>query len=168
MFLSEGDAELEVDAAAVQGLCPRATVRAQSRERVTSPVHATMDRHTATPSSRPTSVPDVDVSELAEMLSLRDTSAVSMAFADAVPVREHAPARIQDVTFEAAFLLAHVDGCSTIGEIARSAQRPLATAVSAFQEMFGLGIVTLTNDASAPPPPSGVYRSLRSRARSAE
>lgn len=168
MFLSEGDADLEVDAAAVKGLAPQATVRAPSRDRVTSPVQATMERHTAIPSSRPTSVPDVDTSELAGMLSLRDTSAVSMVFADAVPVREHALAHIQDVSFQAAFLLAHVDGCSTVGEIARQAQLPLSTAVSAFQEMFGLGIVTLMNDASAPPPPSGVYCSVSRRARSAE
>ena len=132
-----------------------------SRERETSPADVVSERQTDAPSSRPTSVPDIHLQAFATLLScsLRDTSALHVALDTEIPIRVRRPNQTQPLTFQASFFLGHVDGCSTILEIAAQAQLPVARAVVAFREMFALGIVTFASPSESPPV-SGIFSAV--------
>ena len=114
----------------------------RTHERITmlAPSRPTEELKTDVPSARPTSVPDVDD---AAMAALRWRAMASVPPSIAVPVKK-VGAPTAGIDLRVAFVLLHVDGVSTIADIANLAQLPIPDAIACFVELLALGIVELT------------------------
>lgn len=108
------------------------------------------------PSSRPTSVPDVELGAVAGHALAFDSRAnipLDLAVPRRVPGADTAA-----VDHPTGFLLVHVDGVSSIATIAAHAQVPVADALERFLRLLALGVIELTGRRSdSPPPTSGLY-----------
>jgi hypothetical protein len=123
----------------------------RERERETTPapsgIEQTMNSDSIMVSSRPTRVPDYDFHAVASAASLRHgaprlSGLLAIGQELAVPRRTEATPR-PDLPHRLAVLLFHIDGRSTIAQIARSMDLPAAELVTAFVELAGLGLVEL-------------------------
>jgi hypothetical protein len=74
----------------------------------------------------------------------------------AIPMRTSRPLDGTPLDVRTAFLLCHVDGRSTIGEIACFVERPIKEVASAFGLLAAMGAVELVGNIAAPLPPSGL------------
>jgi hypothetical protein len=94
------------------------------------------------PSARPTSVPEFDLAALAFETTLRHHALPSLPLDVAVPARTRTapPAALE---LRAAFLLLHVDGRSSVRDIAELTTLPVDEAIAAFLALAQLGLVEL-------------------------
>jgi len=118
------------------------------------------------PESRPTLPPPVDIAELAEQ-SRRTTPSTAFVplYVPTVPPANEVddstclapldPSTIGDgaVTFDEAAILAHLDGASSIAEVANLLGRPRGEIRDALRSLAGRGLVRLALPSSPPPPP---------------
>ena len=113
------------------------------RERETTPAPAnTEDEWASFPSARPTSVPDYDVASHAFETSLRHTALPRLPLDVAVPVRTKLVPPV-DLELRASFLLLHVDGRASIGEIAELTAIPVDEVLATFMGLTAVGLVEL-------------------------
>jgi hypothetical protein len=94
------------------------------------------------PSARPTSVPEFDLAALALETALRHHPLPSLPLDMAVPARTHAPPPAA-LELRAAFLLLHVDGRSSVRDIAELTTLPVDEAVAAFLALAQMGLVEI-------------------------
>lgn len=100
------------------------------------------DAPTDVPSSHPTWVPSFDIEAFA-VVSLR-TATSGVPFLGSVPFLKRSLSELGDtMTFRYVFLLSHVDGVSTLGDIARSTSLELSEVVAAFLDLVTMGAVDL-------------------------
>jgi hypothetical protein len=111
-----------------------ATKRAENNVTVPAP-------GSALESARPTSVPDYDLGAVAAGV-MPDAKVTALPIDLCVPVRRRGVS-LEGTPHRAAFLLSHVDDRSTVGDIAMSAQLPLAEAIATFEMLADAGIVEL-------------------------
>ncbi len=76
----------------------------------------------------------------------------------AIPVRTERALDGAPLDVKTAFLLCHVDGRSSIAEIAVFVERPVAEVASAFGMLAAMGAVELIGNIAAPPTPSGIAK----------
>ena len=113
------------------------------RERKTTPAPPrSTDAWASFPSARPTSVPDYDVASYAFETSLRHAAVPRLPLDLAVPVRTKLAAP-SDLELRASFLLLHVDGCTSVGEIAELTSIPLDEVLATFAGLTAVGLVEL-------------------------
>lgn len=126
------------------------------RERETTPAPAsTSDEWASFPSARPTSVPEYDVAAHAFETSLRHQALPRLPLDVAVPTRTFV-ALPADLELRAAFLLLHVDGRSSVREIAELTALPVEEVLATFLGLLASGLVALGGtQASAGVPASG-------------
>ena len=104
------------------------------------------DAPTDVPSSHPTWVPSFDVEAFA-VVSLR-TASSGVPFLGCVPFLRRSLAELGNtITFRYVFLLSHVDGISTLGDIAKSTSLDLSEVVAAFLDLVTMGAVDLPTNA---------------------
>lgn len=127
-------------------------------ERETTPAPAMPDVLSCTPSLRPTSIPDFDVEALAlDALAYEKTKPASVLPDDlTIPTRTRA-APPEDLTLRLAFVLLHVDGRTSIRDIANAVALPASEARAAFVELVGKGLVELGHSSPERAPISGEY-----------
>lgn len=112
-------------------------------ERETTPAPAnTSDEWASFPSARPTSVPGYDVAAHAFETSLRHQALPRLPLDVAVPTRTSVALPV-DLALRAAFLLLHVDGRSSIREIAELTTIPVEEVLATFLELVTLRLVAL-------------------------
>jgi hypothetical protein len=94
------------------------------------------------PSARPTSVPDYDVAAVAFETSLRHQALPSLPHDVSIPTRTRMvpPA---ELGVRASFLLLHVDGLSTVREIAELAGLPVTEVLAGLHDLTARGLVQL-------------------------
>ncbi len=112
-------------------------------ERETTPAPASAGHEWAAfPSARPTSVPDYNVASHAFETSLRHPALLRLPLDVAVPVRTKLvpPA---DLELRASFLLLHVDGRASVGEIAELTAIPVDEVLATFVGLTAVGLVEL-------------------------
>lgn len=108
-------------------------------------------------------MPDSDLA-LDPLVSLRADSQSSFPLSIAVPVRVN-HAGLEAIDLRTAFLLMHVDGVSTVGQIAQTTQMPMQQAIQCFLQLLSRGIVELTGmSQSNQVPSSGVQSRTPSQA----
>jgi len=138
------------------------TLPASPVERGTLPAPESSEAKTDVPSARPTSVPEsFDADWLSAALARGAASSPGMPGDLAVPVRVQGAA-CEGLDVPMAFLLLHVDGRSSVAEIAHAAQLQLSDVTATFLELMTLGCVNLAATAHTQiPPESGTFsRSL--------
>lgn len=111
------------------------------RETTPAPAHASKE-WASFPSARPTSVPDYDVAAHAFETSLRHHALPQLPLDVAIPTRSPT-ALPPNLDLRAAFLLLHVDGRSSVGEIAELTTIPVDEVMTTFLRLMTLGLVTL-------------------------
>lgn len=126
-------------------------VREAHVERETTPAPPQSADHWApseVPSARPTSVPDFDLAALAFETTLRHQPHPALPLDMIVPSRTRVavPAQLE---LRAAFLLLHVDGRSSLRDIAELTALPLDEVVATFRALAREGYVELTGAPSA-------------------
>lgn len=62
-----------------------------------------------------------------------------------------------DIDHRTAFLLAHVDGVSTVKALAEQARLPLPDVIACVLELVALGLVRLSYGRESSPPVSGIF-----------
>jgi hypothetical protein len=131
------------------------TLRVPSGERRTEPAPESREASTDVPSARPTSVPDTfDVDWLAAGLA-RGGGGIPSDLA--VPIRIPG-APLDRLDLRAAFLLLHVDGRSSVEQIASCADLPLSVVGEVFLELVALGCVAFAGTVRVGnPPKSGTF-----------
>lgn len=121
------------------------------RERETTPapsgIESSADGESFAVSSRPTRVPDYDFHAVASAASLRHgaprlSGLLAIGQEITIPKRTETTPR-PDLPHRLAVLLFHIDGRSTIAQIAKSLDLPAPQVVTAFIELAGLGLVEL-------------------------
>jgi len=113
------------------------------RDRETTPAPPNTDGERASfPSARPTSVPDYDVASHAFETSLRHPASPRLPLDVAVPVRTKL-APPADLELRASFLLLHVDGRASVGEIAEMTAIPVDEVLATFMGLTAVGLVQL-------------------------
>jgi hypothetical protein len=113
------------------------------RERETTPAPPNSEDEWASfPSARPTSVPDYDVVSHAFETSLLHPALPRLPLDVAVPVRTKL-APPADLELRASFLLLHVDGRSSVGEIAELTSIPVDEVLATFMGLTAVGLVEL-------------------------
>ena len=113
------------------------------RERETTPAPPNTEGEWASfPSARPTSVPDYDVASHAFETSLRHPALPRLPLDVAVPVRTKLVPPT-DLELRASFLLLHVDGRASIGEIAELTAIPVDEVLATFMGLTAVGLVEL-------------------------
>ena len=113
------------------------------RERETTPAPASISGEFASfPSARPTSVPDYDVAAHAFESSLRHQPPARLPLDVAIPTRTLLTPP-PDLELRAAFVLLHVDGRSSVGEIAELTMLPVDEVLGTFLGLTAVGLVTL-------------------------
>jgi len=125
------------------------------RERETTPAPpSSVDEWATFPSARPTSVPDYDVASHAFETSLRHHALPRLPFDVAVPLRTTLAAP-PDLELRASFLLLHVDGRASLGEIAELTSIPVDEVLATFVGLTAVGLVELAglHPTPVPPPP---------------
>lgn len=118
-------------------------VRDVEAQRETTPAPPnSSDEWASLPSARPTSVPDFDVAALAFETSLRHPPLPALPLDIAVPTRTRAevPAGLE---LRTAFLLLHVDGRSSVRDIADLTVMPVEEVVAVFRGLAELGLIDL-------------------------
>ncbi len=111
------------------------------RERETTPAPpSTEDEWASFPSARPTSVPDYDVASHAFESSLRHPALPRLPLDVAVPMRTTLAPPV-DLELRASFLLLHVDGRTSIGEIAELTAIPVDEVLATFMGLTAVGLV---------------------------
>ena len=111
------------------------------RERETTPAPPnTEDERASFPSARPTSVPDYDVASHAFESSLRHPALPRLPLEVAVPMRTKLAPPV-DLELRASFLLLHVDGRSSIDEIAELTAIPVDEVLATFMGLTAVGLV---------------------------
>ncbi len=111
------------------------------RERETTPAPPnTEDEWASVPSARPTSVPDYDVASHAFESSLRHPALPRLPLDVAVPMRTTLAPPV-DLELRASFLLLHVDGRTSIGEIAELTAIPVDEVLATFMGLTAVGLV---------------------------
>ncbi len=128
-------------------------------DRRDTPVVTSMPRIDASTaaSSRPTSVPDFDVEAFAGA-SLRHPHASSVPLDLAIPTRRPLPPDAA-LDLRSAFLYLHVDGRSSIAEIAHYVSLPIAEVVPRILSLVAIGAVELIGpsaDRTSTVPVSGI------------
>jgi hypothetical protein len=113
----------------------------RERETTPAPPHASGE-WASFPSERPTSVPDYDVASHAFETSLRHQALPRLPLDVAVPTRTALPAP-PDLELRASFLLLHVDGRSTVGDIAELTAIPVDEVLATFVGLTAVGLVQL-------------------------
>jgi hypothetical protein len=88
------------------------------------------------PGARPTDIPDFDIAAFAE------------SAAPPIPPDVTVPQRTRrkvpdDLSLRLAFLLLHVDGRTSLDDIARTAQLPVNEVLAGFLELIALGLVAI-------------------------
>jgi hypothetical protein len=119
---------------------PRSGVR---DERETTPAPpGVADEWASFPSERPTSVPTYDVAAVAFETSMRHQSPAMLPFDVAIPTRTKMspPPHLE---LRASFLLLHVDGQSSVHDIAELTGFPVADVLAAFLSLMTQGLVEL-------------------------
>ncbi len=119
------------------------TVPLRERETTPAPTSTTVGR-TAFPSTRPTTVPDFDVSAIALGSSISDAPLSGTAPEAAVPLRTRALPQ-STLSHRLAFVLFHVDGESSLAEIAHSTQLSVDDVQIACLELQTLGLLQFRN-----------------------
>jgi hypothetical protein len=96
-------------------------------------------------SDRPTAMPDQAElgGDAAALASLRSSSQSNRPLSVAIPVRVEG-SNLAGLSHRAAFVLMHVDGTSSIGEIAWIAQLPASETIGVFRELLDSGVVEMT------------------------
>jgi hypothetical protein len=116
------------------------------RERETTPAPAPVsgewDAWASTPSDRPTSVPTYDVAAVAFETSMRHQRPASLPLDVAIPTRTSS-AVPTGLDHRASFLLLHVDGQSSIRDIAQLTGLPFADVQATFLLLTADGLVAL-------------------------
>ena len=117
--------------------------RERERERETTPAPASVSGEWAmTPSDRPTSVPTYDVAALAFETSMRHQLPANLPLDVAIPTRTSAVVRT-NLELRASFLLLHVDGQSSVRDIAEATGLPFAEVQASFLSLTAEGLVEL-------------------------
>jgi len=112
-------------------------------ERETTPAPpGAADEWASFPSARPTSVPTYDVAAVAFETSMRHQLPANLPFDVTIPTRTSSAVRT-DLELRASFLLLHVDGQSSIRDIAELTGLPLADVQAAFLALTAEGLVEL-------------------------
>ena len=113
------------------------------RERETTPAPPSAeDAWASVPSARPTKVPDYDVASHAFETSLRHPTLPRLPLDVAVPVRTKLAPPV-DLELRASFLLLHVDGRASVGEIAELTAIPVDEVLATFLGLTAVGLVEL-------------------------
>jgi hypothetical protein len=112
-----------------------------SSKRPTNPASAQAGRTTDVPSARPTSVPDFDLSALADADILPQDQGWPFPPDLSVPLRT-GPAP-EGLDLRTAFLLLHVDGTSTVAQIATSSALPFDEVMRGIVRLIETGAVEL-------------------------
>ena len=134
----------------------------RERERETTPAPAnTSDEWASFPSARPTSVPGYDVAAHAFETSLRHQALPRLPLDVAVPTRTSVALPV-DLALRAAFLLLHVDGRSSIREIAELTTIPVEEVLATFLELVTLRLVALGGTQLSSGAPESGARARRS------
>jgi hypothetical protein len=139
----QGDANEELDdEVRVSGM--RERDRESERETTPAPASSTSEAYgrSIQVSSRPTSVPDFDLSALAAGASLKHDALPSLPADVTVPIRL-ATTPPADLAHRLAALLFHVDGRASIADIAACVDLPPSEVTVAFLELAGLDLVEL-------------------------
>ncbi|MDB4937494.1 MAG: hypothetical protein JWP87_4466 [Labilithrix sp.] len=112
------------------------------RETTPAPASAASDEWASLPSARPTSVPDYDVAAVAFETSLRHPALPSLPLDVAVPTRTHVrpPAGLD---LRACFLLLHVDGRSSVRDIAELVALPVEEVLGGILDLSARGLVEM-------------------------
>ena len=114
-----------------------------SGERATTPAPTSVSGEWASSTSdRPTSVPTYDVAAVAFETTMRHPSGTSLPLDVAVPVRT-SPIVPTGLDLRASFLLLHVDGASSLRDIADATGLALADVQSGFLALTAEGLVEL-------------------------
>jgi hypothetical protein len=131
----EHDRGSEVAASGVRGL---------RAERETTPAPASVEDEWVTnvPSARPTSVPDYDVAAVAFETSLRHHALPSLPLDVAVPTRTYV-APPAELDLRACFLLLHVDGRSSVRDIAELTALPVEEVLGGMLDLSTRGLVEI-------------------------
>ena len=112
-------------------------------ERETTPAPpGVSDEWASFPSERPTSVPTYDVAAVAFETSMRHQLPANLPFDVAIPTRTSATAPA-DLELRASFLLLHVDGQSSVRDIAELTGFPFADVHATFLALTAAGLVEL-------------------------
>ncbi len=115
----------------------------RERERETTPAPPnTSDEWASFPSERPTAVPTYDVAAVAFETSMRHQRPASLPLDVAIPMRTSG-AVPTGLDHRSSFLLLHVDGQSSIRDIAEATGLPFADVQSAFLLLTAEGLVEL-------------------------
>lgn len=112
------------------------------RETTPAPAGAAADEWASFPSARPTSVPSYDVAAVAFETSLRHLTLPHLPLDVAIPIRTSlaAPA---DLELRASFLLLHVDGRSSIRDIADLNGIAVEEVLVTFLDLTARGLIEL-------------------------
>jgi hypothetical protein len=131
--------------------------QAERTERETTPAPPDLSSHaseawSAYPSARPTSVPGYDVAAHAFASSLQHPALPSLPVDVSIPTRTRASAPAE-LELRASFLLLHVDGRSSLRQIADLTGIDVGEVLDTFLRLMALGLVALggTEAASAVP-----------------
>ena len=112
-------------------------------ERETTPAPSgTTDEWASFPSERPTSVPTYYVAAVAFETSLRHQALPGLPLDVAIPTRTSVPAPA-DLELRASFLLLHVDGHSSVRDIADLTSIPVGEVLVMFLALTARGLVEL-------------------------
>ena len=137
-----------------------AAVERASTLRPTEPAPAsTTETRTDVPSARPTTAPPFDFAALAQD-GVRLRIRADLPLEHAILVRVATAPAETELDHCTAFVLAHVDGASTVATIAEHAQLPLHDVVGAFVELLAFGLVRLAPPPTVPPT-SGIFAKAR-------
>ena len=112
------------------------------RETTPAPANTAEDEWASVPSARPTSVPDYDVAAVAFETSLRHQALPSLPHDVAVPTRTRMTPP-PELGLRASFLLLHVDGTSTVRDIAELAGLPVTEVLAGLLDLTARGLVHL-------------------------
>ena len=133
------------------------TAAARDVDRATTPAPESSERSTDVPSARPTAVPkNFDVEWLSAALAL---GAGSSGMPGDLAVPSRVPGALCDgLDLATAFLLLHVDGRSSIVQIAACAQLEVAAVTASFLMLLNRGLIDFAGTAhSQIPPESGTF-----------
>ncbi|MBX3185711.1 MAG: hypothetical protein KF819_01800 [Labilithrix sp.] len=118
------------------------------RETTPAPPNADVDAWVDIPSARPTALPEFDLAALAFETSVRHPQLPSIPLDVAVPAHTGA-APPSDLELRAAFVLLHIDGRSSVRDVAAMVDLPLDEVLARVLQLTALGLVEL-GGAAAP------------------
>ena len=132
-------------------------------ERETTPAPADVaDDWNAFPSGRPTSVPDYDVAAVAFETSLRHPALPQLPTDVAIPSRTPVLPP-SDLELRASFVLLHIDGRSSVAEIAALTGIPADEVLTSLFTLTSAGLVEMGGTQAMHAPPMSGPRSRKPR-----